>query len=109
MENPSAKAPPPNPPWEIAFFRVVGAVVFGIGAILFFIMVFASVVGTISFDAKLEGFTWTIGFCFAGLLLRAVAGIWSALERIAHRLDDPVSDEPVRRALLGIWETLTKK
>lgn len=108
MESPSARAPPPDPPFEARLLSIAGFILVIAGAFGFLFGLLGVFVTRDIFTAC-DFMGWSIAAGVVGCLLRAVAGIWSALERIAHRLDDPVSDEPVRRALLGIWETLTKK
>lgn len=111
MDEPPDTPTPVKLPWEIAALRMTGSLLMFVGALA---LILGAVVWLMARDRTdvaeaTDWLLWGLLFDVVGVLLRAVAGVWSALGRIAHRLDDPVSDEPVRRALLGIWESLTKK
>lgn len=82
----AASQPPPADklPWEIGALRLLGNLAFIVAGMLLLGGLLAGM-GSIRGEPNLMVMFWSAPVTLVGVFFRAVAGIWSALERIASR------------------------
>jgi chromate transport protein ChrA len=86
MNQQPAKPSPRKLPWEIGVLRLLGSLAFIVAGMLVLGGLLAGA-GSVKGEPNLPVILWSVPVAVVGLIFRAIAGAWSALERLASHFE----------------------